>query len=81
MAFEVTGLDDRSAFRGPIKTYDCTSVDDIAKLPRRNIPGTQVLNDGRDVENNAPCSYGSIAFVKGGGTYKLWPDNQWASWS
>ena len=79
MAFELTGMDERSVFRSAIKTFDCTSSDDIQKLPRYGIRGTQELNDGRDTENNAPCNYGSIAFVKGGGTYKLWPDNQWAT--
>lgn len=77
MAFELTGLDERNVFRSAIKTYDCTSQSDIAKLPRYGIPGTQQLNDGRDDENNAPCGLGSIALIKGGGVYKLWPDNQW----
>lgn len=76
--YELTGSDDRYIFRAPIKSYDCTSDSDIAKLPRYGIPGTQVLDDGRDLTNNAPCGYGSIAIVKGGNVYKLFPDNQWA---
>lgn len=77
MAFELTGLDDRNVFRSAIKSYDCTSVDDVDKLPRYGICGTQILNDGRDEQNNAPCGLGSTALIKGGGVYKLWPDNQW----
>lgn len=78
MAFELTGIDDRRIFRSAIKSYDCTSESDIAKLPRYNIPGTQELNDGRDDINNAPCGLGSTALIKGGGVFKLWPDNEWA---
>lgn len=75
--FELTGMDDRHIFRSAIKTYDCTSDDDINKLPKYGIVGTQVLNDGHDNINNAPCGYGSIAIVKGGNVYKLFPDNEW----
>ena len=78
MAYELTGMDDRSIFRTAVKSYDCTSVDDIANLPRFNIPGKQKLNDGHDDINNAPCGYGSTALVKGGDVYRLFPDHEWA---
>lgn len=78
MAFELNGYDDRNVFRSVIKSYICTSTDDIDKLPRYKIPGTQVLNDGFDDRNNAPCGLGSTANVRGDGVYILWPDNIWA---
>ena len=76
--FECTGINDHTSLRSAIKSYDCTSEDDIAKLPKFGKAGTQVLNDGRDEHNNAPCGYGSIAIVKGGNVYKLFPDNEWS---
>ena len=76
MAFKIYGLDDLSAYEIPVKSYVCTSIDDITKLPRFKIPGTQVLDD-HDPIDNAPCGYGSTAMVKGGGVYMLYPDNTW----
>lgn len=66
-------------FINGINTYLCTSEGDISKLPRKDIEGTQILNvnDGRDKFNNAPCGHNSVAIVKGGNTYLLWPDNEW----
>ena len=61
-----------------INEYLCTSEDDIQKLPKYNIEGTQQLNDGKDKFNNAPCGYHSTAVVKGGNIYMLFPDNEWA---
>lgn len=61
---------------GRCNEYICTSPDDIAKLPRRNIPGTQ---ESCDVDNE-PCVYGSTALVCTGTTtevYILNADNQW----
>ena len=78
--FEFTGMKDNSMLRSAIKSYDCTSIDDIAKLPRYGIEGTQTLDDGRDDINNAPCGYGSTAMVATGTStkiYKLMRDNQW----
>jgi len=61
-----------------INEYLCTSEDDISKLPRYDVEGTQQLNDGKDKFNNTPCGYNSTALVKGGKVFKLWPDNEWA---
>lgn len=60
--------------RSDIKHFDCTSVDDISKLPKEGIIGTQVGLE----EDNEPCGIGSTALVKNGGAYKLFPDNEWA---
>ena len=81
MAFKLIDSDNRSIFQLPIKKYDCTDHDDIRKLPRFNIPGTQVLNDGHDQIDNSPCGYGSTALVKDGSVYRLFPDNEWVNLS
>lgn len=61
-----------------VKEYICDTPDDVQKLPRHDIEGTQILNDGDDLANNEPCDYGSSATV---GTpfsgYTLYPNNQW----
>lgn len=63
-----------------INEYLCSSADDIAKLPKRNVKGTQQLDDGDDDFNNTPCMYNSTATVcDGNGTivYILNPENNW----
>lgn len=60
---------------GSKKVFICTSVDDIAKLPRYGIKGTQT---GCADVHNKPCDYGSTAIVKTGEVYMLWPDNEWS---
>lgn len=61
-----------------VNEYLCTSEEDITKLPKYGIKGTQQLNDGKDDFNNTPCGYHSTAVVKGGNVYMLFPDNEWA---
>lgn len=55
----------------------CSSLDDIPKLPRYDIPGTQ---DG-DAFDNTPCGYRSVAMVCDGVNptelYILNPENNW----
>ena len=60
------------------KSYICEDDSDIAKLPRYNIEGTQVLNDGNDRIDNEPCNYGSSATVISPFSgYVLSPNNTW----
>lgn len=60
------------------KEFICDTEADIQNLPRYDVKGTQVLNDGDDLMNNEPCNFGSTATV---GTpfsgYTLYPNNQW----
>lgn len=79
MAYKLTDMDNRSVFDAAIKSYVCSSEDDIAKLPKFGKVGTQVLNDGYDDTNNAPCGYGSTAIVLGGNVYQLFPNNEWSA--
>lgn len=80
MSYRLTDVDDRAIFPAPIKSYDCTSESDISKLPKFGIPGTQVLDDGFDEINNAPCGFGSTALLVTGTVtqvHRLMPDNDW----
>lgn len=77
MSFKLCGMDDRSIYETPVKSYTCTSVDDIDNLPKFGIAGTQVLC-AHDSVDNSPCGYGSTAVVKGNGVWMLYPDNEWA---
>lgn len=61
---------------GGINEYLCSSIDDIAKLPRVNIAGTQ---EGTEFDN-VPCGISSTAMVcDGSGTrvFILNPENNW----
>lgn len=61
-----------------VKDYVCDSEDDISKLPKFGVEGTQVLNDGDDKVTNEPCNYGSSATVISPFSgYKLAPSNNW----
>lgn len=62
--------------RADIKTFMCTTVDEISLLPRQGIPGT--ANEKGNPDINKPCGIGSKAIVKTGEVYLLWPDNEWA---
>lgn len=77
MAFVLDSvLDHGSSCPNAKKQYLCTSVDDISKLPRCGIEGTQ--EQRIDPKDNEPCGIGSQAIVKTGEVYILWPDNEWA---
>lgn len=61
-----------------VKAYICDTPDDINKLPRVGVKGTQVLNDGEDDIDNAECNYGSEATVVSPfGGFVLNASNQW----
>lgn len=79
MAYKLVDVDNRTILQAPIKSYDCSEEADVANLPRFNIPGTQILDDGYDNINNAPCGWGSTALIKGGKVYRLFPDNEWTA--
>ena len=60
------------------KGYVCDGPDDIAKLPRFKIEGTQSIDPECDIFDNEPCNYGSVATVISPFTgYKLAPSNEW----
>lgn len=80
MAYQLTGMDNHGILEAAIKTYDCTSESDVAKLPKNGVEGTQVLGTKYDEINNAPCGFGSTALIATGTTtlvYRLMPNNQW----
>lgn len=80
MAYKLTGINNHAILQAAIKSYDCSSSTDIGLLPKFGKKGTQILNDGYDETNNAPCGYGSTALVIADGNttvYKLMPDNEW----
>lgn len=59
-----------------INEYICSSQDDIAKLPKFNVKGTQA---GTDFDN-VPCGISSTAMVCDGvatTVYILNPENNW----
>lgn len=58
--FRVVSIHAHTNVEGNIVKYSCTSEDDIPKLPRFGIRGTQ--NDCLDKENN-PCGYDSKAIL------------------
>lgn len=64
-----------------LKEFLCSSVDDISKLPKFGIEGTQVDSEYmNNEEDNEPCMYGSTAMVCDGSVsdvYILNPDNNW----
>lgn len=58
-----------------VKYYICTSLDDIANLPRVDIDGKS-----GDKISDSPCWYGSEALVADGtksSAYVLNADNEW----
>jgi hypothetical protein len=62
--------------------YLCSSEEDIAKLPRFGVEGTQEVVTEDDVIVNKPCMYGSTALVidpalESSKLYILGPDNSW----
>lgn len=76
MAFKNTMINGHPT-QSNLREYICQSVDDIAKLPRCGIPGTQEsTNDGY---SNEPCAIGSTAVVVNGSrVFVLAPNNEWA---
>ena len=66
---------------GSQKEFICTSADDLAKLPKFGIKGTQVDDSyNYNEHDNESVMYGSIAMVCDGATsemYILTPDNNW----
>lgn len=80
MAYKVEKIDapKDGAHKFAVKSYICDTPEDIDNLPKFNVEGTQVLNDGDDKENNEPCDYGSKAVVaEPFGGYVLPPSNNW----
>ena len=62
--------------------YLCSSDDDIAKLPRFGVEGTQEVVTEDDMLTIAPCMYGSTALVidpalDTSKLYILGADNSW----
>ncbi len=60
------------------KEYLLTNAEDVSKLPRVGIKGTQESCD--DTVTNDPCAVGSTALVVTGAVteaYILTPDNEW----
>lgn len=58
------------------KEFICSSADDIAKLPRYGIRGTQEIEN--DTVSNNPCAIGSTAIVcSTSDVYILAPNNTW----
>lgn len=65
-----------SEFSEKKKSYLLTSEDDVAKLPRFEINGSQ----GQNPTDDEPCNFGSTALLVTGADTKvfmLMPDNQW----
>ncbi len=59
-----------------VNEYLCSSIADIDKLPKYDIPGTQ---EG-DAFHNVPCGFRSTAMVCDGAStevYILNPENNW----
>lgn len=60
------------------KEYLLTNAEDVSKLPRVGIKGTQEICN--DTVTNDPCAVGSTALVVTGAVteaYILTPDNEW----
>ena len=60
------------------KEYLLTNAEDVNKLPRVGIKGTQEICN--DTVTNDPCAVGSMALVVTGTVteaYILTPDNEW----
>lgn len=61
-----------------IKDFICDTPDDVEKLPKFGIEGTQQLNDGEDYVTNEPVYYNSSAtVVEPYSGYVLAPSNNW----
>ena len=75
--FKIVKIHNHTNVPGRLVEYTCTSEDDIPKLPRFGIRGTQT--DCMEKEND-PCGYGSIAVVytdSNTKAYTLRADNEW----
>lgn len=75
MAFKITKINGQP---NSVETREfiCQTEDDIAKLPRYGIHGTQ--DDINDTVSNNPCAIGSTALVcTTANVYILAPDNSW----
>lgn len=60
------------------KSFTCMTEDDISKLPRVGIPGTQVLTEEDEPDANDPVSYGSTVMVASPFcVYHLAANNEW----
>lgn len=80
MAYKVEKIDapKDGLHKFAVKSYICDTPDDINNLPKFNVEGTQILNDGDDKETNEPCDYGSSATVaEPYSGYILPPANNW----
>lgn len=78
MAFKITKINGQPN-SVDTKEYICQSENDIKKLPRYGIRGTQ--EEKNDTVSNNPCAIGSTAIVCGANVstkvYILAPDNEW----
>ena len=70
MAFVTTTVNGHPV-SSDLKEFVCQSVDDISKLPKKGISGTQETGD------NEPCAIGSMALVSTGEIFVLFPNNEW----
>jgi hypothetical protein len=77
MAFKIIGVNG-GANSYLQKEYLLTNAEDVSKLPRIGIEGTQEICN--DTVTNYPCAVGSTALVVTGAVteaYILTPDNEW----
>ena len=77
MAFKITGINGKPNSYSQ-KEYLVTNADDINKLPRVGIRGTQEAEN--DTVVNEPCAVGSTALLVTGivtEAYILTPNNEW----
>ena len=75
MAYKITSINGQPRSHNT-REFLCSTEDDIAKLPRYKIAGTQELEN--DTISNDPCGIGSTALVcSTSDVYILTPDNEW----
>ena len=77
MAFKIIGVNG-GANSYSQKEYLLTNADDINKLPRVGVQGSQEVKN--DTVTNDPCAVGSIALLVTGTVtevYILTPNNEW----
>ena len=75
--FRIVKIHNHTNVDGKLVYYTCTSEDDIAKLPRFGIRGTQT---GCMDKENDPCGYGSEATVSTTSSTKLFHLNALNEW-
>ena len=77
MSFKIIGVNGQSNYYSQ-KEYLLTNAEDVKKLPRSGIKGTQEIYN--DTVTNDPCAVGSTALLVTGTVtevYILTPNNEW----